>query len=961
MNDFIILLKARVWGCKIKSNIQGKLNLEKGQIKQGENLNLKLQVNFDPEDLPKSLEITQEDKPSPGFILKSPIRYEVNEPNIEVNIPLNYSEGKTGDYRIDVNFRHAEYGTQLADISPVTLNLRTPEIVIAYCRSDIQRLSKGQEFKVYVGFNSPAPQKIRGIVYGRLVSTSKMIHNMYELEPKRISIVGEKEIVWHVIIPHDETKTGKLKAIIEFKSKDTFSKKEFDGFIEIRQTKSLRVNKLESAMAYVSPEDELELMAEIENVGLEEIGFKVHLEIMSKNGNQHWILPTKTQTLAPDSKQLLKWSWKLPSELAFDKYFVNLHWKEPITNYSDTISQELFEVKRHHEVKILDAIVSNDSFSVDSDVNVKIMLSNTGTRARERLEIDWSIFDILNQEIYKKNSQFQFDTEVAEFDLHWPVPANLDGGKYDLLVSIKRDDTELVKRKFPKIINIELPTKLDINLMLPVVSKTDPEISKYLLETEEIVEKIKHRDLAIYQLNSNTCLYLINNELINYSIDNKSKPEQLQLFSDYLHSYIITREYLNPTKIHAEMEFWVPLGFAWSNFLLQNRRFLKIKEFKITKDRNWKPTLADLETITRSIFRDAFNQNQSLRSSESESTVKAFKLNRIFHQAVLGNKSITNTDDFKFLTSFLKYLAEYPSTTATKQTKVEKKQDVKLKNRNIYYLIELNEILTSAINVQNNVIPAILQKKFNRLVSDWLIKIRKEGIKRSPNQDIFQALRAGYCYILLYIISEITSILKQTKENKSIKPYKFNRFILLEMVYYFIVMNYYKTQASFDQYINHEEINNELNPALNEIRKIGQIYWHYQNRFDLKYRNYLKNMSKRANLAYIREHIKITTNPMILRGMRGGQGKAKLLLGNNGSRAIGLYPYLALPTIHWNLVEPEANTINEVYRLRRIIIAPKQTKEIPITISFPQSLTFSNYSGLIKLNPKPIKLLSEIY
>ena len=94
--------------------------------------------------------------------------------------------------------------------------------------------------------------------------------------------------------------------------------------------------------------------------------------------------------------------------------------------------------------------------------------------------------------------------------------------------------------------------------------------------------------------------------------------------------------------------------------------------------------------------------------------------------------------------------------------------------------------------------------------------------------------------------------------------------------------------------------------------------------------------------------------------MRGAHGKTKLILGNNGTRAIALYPHLALPSQHWNLVEPEATVVNNLYQLKRIVIAPKQTKEISLAVAFPQTLSFDNYSGILKLNPKQIKLITEI-
>jgi hypothetical protein len=73
-----------------------------------------------------------------------------------------------------------------------------------------------------------------------------------------------------------------------------------------------------------------------------------------------------------------------------------------------------------------------------------------------------------------------------------------------------------------------------------------------------------------------------------------------------------------------------------------------------------------------------------------------------------------------------------------------------------------------------------------------------------------------------------------------------------------------------------------------------------------------------------------------------------------------IYGYLALPSTHWGLELPEAQIINGLYNLKKFKIPSKQTKKIPISISFPNTLSFNNYKGIIKIKPDPIYLLPEM-
>lgn len=997
MPENTILLKVRAWGCKIKSNIQAEVVLGSTELKQGENLSFKLNINFNPDDLPKSIEVSQENKQGVGFELSAPISHEISEPTLELAVGLKFIDAKPGEYRINVNFRHAEYGTQLAEVQPSMFRLLTPKVEVAYCQVDKPIISRGSLVNILVGIRSPAPQKIRGIVFGRVIGSGNLVHKLYELEPKRVSILGDREVNWQLQIPADESQTGKLTAVIEFKSKDSFSKKEFVGLIEIRASKALNISSLKSSAAVVSSGDDIAFTAELENTGLEPMEFEVFPEILLKALrkkvqkqqtpvdrkvakklqevstevvgdeleefvelepdenylNQRWVLPTKSLTLASDNTGQLKWDWRLPEKIPPGRYQVTLHWRDSLTHKTGEYSQELCEVKKHHEVRILSVIPSQDSFGAGDNAVVKILLADAGTRSSEGINVECRVFDILNQEVFRSSKNMKLTESGTEFDLLWSIPGNQDPGKYELQVLVFSGEQKLVSRRFSKIINIELPIKLDIHLMLPSTKNDELELTPFLLETEEVIEKISHQNLAIYRLNSNTHLYKSNGDLIKYSLDAKSTPNELQAFGNVLFSYLVTLRYLNPKTIRSELNYWYKLGYSWSNILVSGESVLGLKEMgKLKNVTSKNPSLAVWDEIAQILF---FKQGSGTKNKPS-----SIKLSDVLKKDALRDKTLLKSDEVKLINFLLNFYSDPKTFTDSPSTLLKSEPKSKNGKDDLQLIHKINKILKYSVKFRKKMNSPQLQKRFSQALTTWSSAVRKGRVRRAPGRESWLTIRTAYSYLFAYLIKDIIRILKTLLREKSITPANFCKLLLLEISYYFMLMHYNKSRAKLDPYLVGDSANRQLSFAFSELKKLEQNFWALHKIWQMKCTTYLKNMSKRANLVYVREHITISTNPVILHGSRGAEAKGKLILGNNGSRRITLQPTLALPSTHWNLIEPEAMTVNDLYQFGRFQITPKQTIELPINISFPQSLSFPKYTGILKLNTKPIKLLSEL-
>jgi hypothetical protein len=96
-------------------------------------------------------------------------------------------------------------------------------------------------------------------------------------------------------------------------------------------------------------------------------------------------------------------------------------------------------------------------------------------------------------------------------------------------------------------------------------------------------------------------------------------------------------------------------------------------------------------------------------------------------------------------------------------------------------------------------------------------------------------------------------------------------------------------------------------------------------------------------------------------GMKGERGNNKILLGNSGELPIKFKAFIAMPSHSWSLIEPVTYSTREgVAMMKNIKVPPKQTLEVPVSIQFPKSLSFKDYTSIMKIEPIMGKIISEI-
>jgi hypothetical protein len=409
---------------------------------------------------------------------------------------------------------------------------------------------------------------------------------------------------------------------------------------------------------------------------------------------------------------------------------------------------------------------------------------------------------------------------------------------------------------------------------------------------------------------------------------------------------------LKPKPIENEFDYWSKIGYCWTNLILLEKNIRKgpgIREVKISG--NQKLRLTAWGPVAKAIFKNTLGKLPDNK----------FNLNTIYKENVVNDNSVKSTPDFQLTSIFLRFIFE----DGLKVNKISKSVHDSLKgDLKLYFDIisKLSSILKSSGKFKRVVNSSALEKKFNKILTKWLNSIKHGKIDRMPNQGKFEILSSGYYYILLYLVTEITNSIQRFKKERSASLNEYWNILLPQILYYFLLIQYYKCQGKFNKFLTKTDLSDlseNINSCIGEIKKIVNRYWQIHKRWQIRYTNYIKNMIKRERQVFIHDHVKITTNPIIFEGMRGGNGGGKLILGNDGPHAVKLDGVFALPSVHWSLIEPESQLINNLYYVKQMKIPSKQTKELRLTISLPNALTFGEYKGVLKLKNRAFELLNE--
>ncbi len=941
-------------GCKIKSSIKSRIEFDHSDIELGEDLELKLYLQFDPEDIPDEIafsavlpdgfkqfepmtinvdeHINEVDWAPEDSVVKGPdgesqAPEEVSQestsggPEIEIPITFKYAEADPGAYSLDFVLTHSEYGTELSTIENKFITIKPPEIKIGDCFVDQPEIVKGSEVTVRAAIECSSPLKFRGIMGGQVFTDNdSIVHRRYELPTKRIAIIGNKEISWNFKIPQDETGTGKFNIEIEFASRDTATSKIFEDILTLKKSKAIDVSRFISSNILVSGGDDIKISAKLENIGVEAVTLDTNLNLRLASGEKIEFAPLQNRTLNPGENKIINWDWKIPADLKLGKVKGTLSWKILDLDETHELIEELLEIKDPHEYSIKSVITDKDYYNIGDKVKIRAFFKDSGTRSGDQAEVEVRILDIFGKEIYRDTAKCRIDPAETVKEWLWNIPKQFDAGTYDIQFSIKLDEVEMAKKNFPKLLNIDVPIKLNLHLVLPDVTKKYSHLVNYLREQEKVIKSQEHHKLSIYTLNSNTWLYSIS-DIVPYGLEFNAKGSS-GIFKENLFSFVVVTNKFTKKYINSLFKIFNEIGICWAAKIYHAAKVLGINsvtKFKL-KTNNW------------------LDYSAHLRASGKGSISNV--ISKVFKSSDLPSKGLECT--FGAVGLF--------------------EQGAGLKFDERAKIAQMRLIMQKTL--QRLADPA--QKLSTRLiiidiVKSWLKKVQSERPSGKKNEQLYYYSQLLHGIIILELTKEIFKLLDGIKQENYISIDTFSKYVQYQFFYYLTLIEFYRNKLRYDPYSDTNDLKTKLKSNIKLLTSFGKDTAFLYDKWRGRLINYQQNMSRRKILATLRTNLKITTNPIEIEGMKGDKGNNKILLGNSGELPIKFRAYFAMPSKVWGLIEPETvDTREGVSMIKKITVNPKQTIEIPVAVLFPKTLTFKDYTSIMKIEPILGNLKNEV-
>jgi len=630
-------------------------------------------------------------------------------------------------------------------------------------------------------------------------------------------------------------------------------------------------------------------------------------------------LVVENKCIETSTVESLKWDWAVPENTKLGKIQGTLTWKLGEVGESQESTQELMEVKAPHDYVISSVITDKDYYSLGEKVKIKTFFSDNGTKAGERGEVELVILDIFGKEIYKERAVTRIDPNETVKEWTWEIPAKFDAGAYDIQFLILKDDDVIVKKNFQKLLNIDLPVQLKLQLILPDLNKDHSDIIHYLREYEEIIDVNTHNKLSVYTLNSNTWLYSVN-ETVPFGLD--YDKSQTSIFTDHLFSYLVTSNKFSKKYVKTLLKNFNELGISWSANVIEAANEVGLKDldkFKL-EPKNWLKFCDQVEKVGK---------------------------NKI--SSIIAKVSKTSKLPGKDLLCTIGALGLVEDVKGSKVDIANKaSQMLKASARSF-------RTLTSQASARSS------NQTIKEAVSPWLRSLKSGSVNVNKNEQNYYYSQLIHGLVILKMVEKIYKILKKVEKSNYFSLESFTKYVQYQLFYYLSVIEYNQNRLTYDPFCSQKELKINISSQtrlLDSIESdISYLYDKWKNRLS----KYKQNMTRRNILANIRTNLKITINPIKIEGMKGEKGNNKILLGNSGDLPIKFKAFIAMPSHSWSLVEPMTYSTKEgVAMMKNIKVPPKQTLEVPVSVQFPKSLSFKDYTSIMKVEPIMGKIVSEI-
>jgi len=946
-NKFNII--CRVSGTKVKSRIKGYLETNFSEMDQGQtDFKIIVHLDFDPDDIPS--EVKLECLPPRGFLEMKTETLKPKTSSGVLEMGIVYGDAPVGYYTVEGKVEHGDYNTEIAKLEGTFFSLRVPEVKIVSCTVKPKTISRGDKFEVKVKLHSPAPQKIKGTISGKLKpSDSASATRVYELEGQKIGAKDERTLTWTLMVPRDEEEIGDYFAEIKFDSRETSSIESFEDVLKLKRQRDIQVISLTAEPGVASPKDKLKINAMLQNTGLSGKVAELVLSITDPGSGTISMEPKKV-TLAPGKEHEVMWPWKVPEDAALGFYQLSLQWKFKKTGEEKTVPGGTFEIKDEHLLELQSLSTDRDYYLWGHEVRISMVIGDVGTRSEKQVQtvenrIMTSKGDVLHSEKQRK----KVGSEGTEFVFLWQIPEGMESSSLDVETEITYRKKRLFFRKNPRLINVEKPIILRFDIIQPSKADEAKMINKYILEGENVSSREKYHDLRIIRTSSNTSIVVHNKKILNGISWEAVDPVSRNKADELYFSYLILSKGIKLEEFREMKDYWTELGQLWAARLSVGLRelfrsgstggdgfFGKPKHyFPLIMSKLDEQRMSELKSRLGSNLHELKQWRDYARKSLIK--VKPNVIKKFYDDLDLPEVAPFENTAIGLTLVYLEF----------NQIKENTKLALLMKAfRNL-----LNEQVTGSGEISKN--------SLHRSLNNWLEYFKNPKIEIDEDDEIAWFLDLIYSIAAIKLISSTLNLIDYITTNERLTRIQFINLCFYTAAYNMLNIEYLHNNIRYDRFMEESRNKSELSRHFHNVEvlseKMEQTIIHTNRLFE----NHKSNMEIRNKSALLFDSIKMAGKSNILSGLSGEQVHKQLVFKNSSKKQLRFNLLFAFPTEDWHLLEPETNLIDGVYHKENLIIPASGKYKERVTVSFPKSLSYQDYKGLIKLEPVDVRLLEE--
>lgn len=590
--------------CKVKEGIEklsGKIVVKPGILEYGDDGKILLDLDF-KEDI--KVEIDLECSAPAGFECQEAVKASIERQGT-IPIDIKLVDADPGRYYIwgTVEDENAEI-----ELESTTLDVREPDLKILECSADEKIVGAGATVKIKGRLEYKSPGRIKGTLSGRVYCNDDVQRKCYELQAKKFSFQGEKEVQWEIRIPRTEFGKGVYDAELRFVSKDRVWEERFEDVLQLKKGYDLSI-AVSSSENFASEGENVKIFVDAVNEGLKPVNaeFDLKLSVGEKEIGESF---QGRLMLEAGERKRLEFDWTVHE--MHGKVLGDLHWRMLESGEEGHLENEILKIKKAHEFSILNAIASKGFVNVGGSVAITAYVVDSGAKAGAESELRLLLRDSSGNAFFEGARNANISNVESEVVWNVNVPEGIEGNVNAELI-MNYDGERVAEKRFARIFSVSKPVKIRVHTAISE-SRIEPELGDYLLEWERIEFTDEHSDLKIHALNSGVYIYELRNEVVDgCNWDSENNKE----FAGLLFSSIALKTRFTTRYIESSLALWNKLGYYWvSRAVKLDSELGKVLASSKVEPDNWGKVIDNVDLLY-SIMKDSGHLDLSLEISKA--------------------------------------------------------------------------------------------------------------------------------------------------------------------------------------------------------------------------------------------------------------------------------------------------------------------------------------------------------